>query len=90
MKLENFSKTATGWIALRRALYGDKDAQALVLRCFRKHPKASRINEPMVLQCWQEQDDAVAEALGFDPQAEREARRAAYLRSIARNPDPRD
>lgn len=79
--MEMFSKPAAGWIALRRALYGDQDAKALVLRCFKTHPKVAKVTEPMVLNCWQAQDDALNAALGIDGPAERRARKEAFLAS---------
>lgn len=62
MAFESFSKTAADWIRLRLALYGEKDAQALVLRCYRRS-KADRINERTVLAAWSEQDKALDAAL---------------------------
>lgn len=72
---ECFSLNASDLIRLRRALYGPDDAKALMLRCYRKHPKATRINETMLLDSWQEQDDALNEALeGATPGTERARR----------------
>lgn len=78
MNLETFSRNASDWIRLRRALYGAEDAQALMLRCF-KSSKAGKVNETTVLNCWQAQDDELDAALGFDAPAERAARNAAVL-----------
>lgn len=60
------------------SLYGPEDAQALMLRCF-KRSKATRVNEVTVWNCWQDQDDALDAALGYDAPAERAAARQAYL-----------
>jgi hypothetical protein len=66
---ESFSRNAADLLRLRRALYGLEDAQALMLRCFRRS-KASKISETTVLNCWSEQDETLDNAL-FDEARER-------------------
>jgi hypothetical protein len=78
---ESFSRNAADMIRLRRALYGPDDAKALMMRCFKRSPKAVKINETTVLNCWEEQDDAADAALGFDGPAERAAKREAYMQA---------
>jgi hypothetical protein len=66
MTFETFTNVAADWIRLRLALYGPEDAQALMFRCFkRQRGRDAKVNERTVLACWQAQDDAVNEALGF-------------------------
>lgn len=82
VKLETFSRTAADLIRLRLALYGGKDAQALVLRCYKRQGRRrGKVTEPTVLACWQEQDDALDAALGYDAPAERAAARRNFKRS---------
>jgi len=76
--MDSFSKPAADVVRLRRALYGPEDAQALMLRCF-KRSKATRVNETTVWHCWQDQDDALDAALGHDAPAERAEAKERYL-----------
>lgn len=75
---DSFSVNAADAIRLRRALYGPLDAQALILRCF-KRSKAGKVNESTVWNCWQEQDDELDAAAGFDAPAERQAAIDAFV-----------
>ena len=76
--LSSFSVNARDWLQLRRALYGIEDMQGLMLRCF-KSSSANKVNETTVLNCWQQQDDVLDAALGYDAPAERKAARDAFM-----------
>lgn len=78
---ESFSANAADAVRLRRALYGREDAQALMMRCFKKS-KAVKVNETTVWNCWQEQDDEQEAAMGFDAPAERQQRNEAFMKSM--------
>lgn len=63
MTLTAFSRTAADLVRLRAWLYGNGDAQVLMMRCF-KRSRAERINERTVLNVWAE-IDALKEAAGI-------------------------
>lgn len=68
MPLESFSKNAADWIRLRLAFYGPDDAQALMLRCFRRS-QSEHINERTVLAEWAVQDALIIAALDEEKRA---------------------
>lgn len=68
MKLESFSRNAGDLIRLRAALYGPEQAQALMLRCFKRSRRGRKVNETTVLNCWSEMDEAIKKVLEGEDQ----------------------